>query len=123
MRTDSVNLAVSAQKQILGLIEKNYGKEYVESRVYKTKSKNAQEAHEAIRPTDSTREKAGNNEDQKKLYRLIRERTISSQMADARLMRTKITATIKEDGVLDFAATGSRVILLGGKMLNFQKLQ
>ena len=113
MRTDSVNLAVSAQKQILGLIEKNYGKEYVESRVYKTKSKNAQEAHEAIRPTDSTREKAGNNEDQKKLYRLIRERTISSQMADARLMRTKITATIKEDGVLDFAATGSRVIFDG----------
>ena len=53
MRTDSVNLASSAQEQILGLILKTYGKEYVQSRTYKTSSKNAQEAHEAIRPTDS----------------------------------------------------------------------
>ena len=113
MRTDSVNLAVSAQGQILNLIEKNYGKEYVESRIYKTKSKNAQEAHEAIRPTDSTREKAGNNEDQKKLYRLIRERTISSQMTDAKLLRAKIITTTKEGGVPDFSATGSRVLFSG----------
>ncbi len=113
MRTDSVNLAVSAQRQILNVIEKNYGKEYLQPRNYKTKSKNAQEAHEAIRPTDAAREKAGNNEDQKKLYRLIRERTIASQMTDAKLMRTKITATIKEGGVPDFAATGSRIMFDG----------
>jgi DNA topoisomerase-1 len=113
MRTDSVNLAVSAQEQIVGLIEKTYGKEYAELRTYKTKSKNAQEAHEAIRPTDATREKAGSNEDQKKLYRLIRERTIASQMTDAKLMRTKITATIKDSNIPNFAATGSRVIFDG----------
>lgn len=113
MRTDSVNLAVSAQEQILGLIEKTFGKEYLGPRTYKTKSKNAQEAHEAIRPTDAARESAGNNEEQKKLYRLIRERTISSQMTDAKLMRTKITANIKEGDNPDFAANGSRVIFDG----------
>ncbi len=113
MRTDSVNLAASAQAQIAGLVEKTYGKEYVEVRTYKTKSKNAQEAHEAIRPTDAGRENVGYNEDQKKLYRLIRERTIASQMADAKLMRTKITATIKDAGIPDFAATGSRIIFDG----------
>ncbi|OGM98500.1 MAG: DNA topoisomerase I [Candidatus Yanofskybacteria bacterium RIFCSPLOWO2_01_FULL_41_34] len=113
MRTDSVNLASSAQRQILSLIEKTYGKQYIAPRTYKTKSKNAQEAHEAIRPTNALQEKAGNNEDQNKLYRLIHERTISSQMADAKLMRTKITANIKEGGVPDFAATGSRVIFNG----------
>ena len=113
MRTDSVNLAASAQGQILGLVQKTYGKEYAEPRTYKTKSKNAQEAHEAIRPTDPARENAGYNEEQKKLYRLIRERTIASQMTDAKLLRTKITATTKDGGVPDFAVIGSRVIFDG----------
>ena len=113
MRTDSVNLAASAQAQIAGLVEKTYGKEYVEVRTYKTKSKNAQEAHEAIRPTDAARESAGYTEEQKKLYRLIRERTISSQMTDANLLRTKISATISEGGLPDFAATGSRIVFDG----------
>ena len=113
MRTDSVNLAASAQGQILGLIEKTYSKQYAEPRAYKTKSKNAQEAHEAIRPTDAYRENAGHNEDQKKLYRLIRERTIASQMADAKLVRTKITAATKEAELPDFSATGSRVMFDG----------
>ena len=120
MRTDSVNLAASAQAQIAGLVEKTYGKEYVEVRTYKTKSKNAQEAHEAIRPTDAARESAGYTEEQKKLYRLIRERTIASQMTDAKLLRTKITANIKEgddagahSAIPDFAATGSRVVFDG----------
>lgn len=113
MRTDSLNIASSAQTQILQLVEKSYGKEYVEARTYKTKSKNAQEAHEAIRPTDASKETAGNNDEQKKLYRLIRERTIASQMADARLSRTKITVNIKEDNLPNFSATGSRVIFDG----------
>src|SRR3990167_1573100 len=121
MRTDSVNLASVAQEQIIGFVQKTYGKEYAEPRTYKTKSKNAQEAHEAIRPTDATKESAGSNEDQKKLYRLIRERTIASQMADAKLMRTKITATTHLEaqlpsgntGVTNFSATGSRVIFNG----------
>lgn len=113
MRTDSMNIASSAQRQILDFVEKTYGKEYAESRVYKTKSKSAQEAHEAIRPTDSRSENVGSAEDQKKLYRLIRERAVASQMADAKLMRTKIIATIKEGGIPDFNATGSRVLFDG----------
>ena len=113
MRTDSVNLAASAQAQIAGLVEKTYGKKYVEVRTYKTKSKNAQEAHEAIRPTDAARESAGYTEEQKKLYRLIRERTIASQMTDAKLLRTKISTTIREGELPDFTATGSRVVFDG----------
>ena len=115
MRTDSLNIASSAQGQILSLIEKTYGKNYVEPRTYKTKSKNAQEAHEAIRPTNAGRENAGNNEEQKKLYRLIRERTISSQMADAKLLRSKVITTIADTNVdfPDFVVTGSRVIFDG----------
>ncbi|MEK7603619.1 MAG: type I DNA topoisomerase [Patescibacteria group bacterium] len=113
MRTDSMNIASSAREQILDFVEKTYGKEYAESRIYKTKSKSAQEAHEAIRPTDSRKENAGSAEDQKKLYRLIRERAVASQMSDAKLMRTKITATIKEGGIPDFNATGSRVLFDG----------
>ena len=113
MRTDSVNLALSAKEEISNLIEKIYGKEYLEPRTYKTKSKNAQEAHEAIRPTDVSKENAGHTEEQKKIYRLIRERTISSQMADAKLLRTKIIATIKEGGIPDFSATGSRILFKG----------
>ncbi len=115
MRTDSLNIASSAQGQILSLIEKTYGKQYVEARTYKTKSKNAQEAHEAIRPTNAGQVNAGSNEEQIKLYRLIRERTISSQMADAKLLRSKIIATITnaDNEFPDFAVTGSRVLFDG----------
>src|SRR3989338_9948143 len=113
MRTDSLNLAASAQAQIAGIITNKYGKEYVGVRNYKTKSKNAQEAHEAIRPTNAALETAGANEEQKKLYRLIRERTIASQMADAKLSRAKVSANIKEGGIPDFSATGTRVMFDG----------
>ncbi|OGN22526.1 MAG: DNA topoisomerase I [Candidatus Yanofskybacteria bacterium RIFCSPLOWO2_01_FULL_42_49] len=113
MRTDSLNIASSAQGQIVNLIEQKYGKQYAEPRTYKTKSKSAQEAHEAIRPTNSAREIAGHTEEQKKLYRLIRERTIASQMADAKILRAKITANTREGGIPDFATTGSRVLFDG----------
>ncbi len=114
MRTDSVNIASSAQAKIAGFIEKTYGKEYVEVRTYKTKSKNAQEAHEAIRPTNAAQESAGYNDEQKKLYRLIRERTISSQMSDAKLLRSKIITNINDGGDFpNFSTTGSRVIFDG----------
>lgn len=114
MRTDSVNIASSAQAQIINLIEKKYGKEYVQPRSHKTKSKNAQEAHEAIRPTNVSQETAGHNDEQKKLYKLIRERTISSQMTDARLLRAKVTATIAGDNSFpNFSVTGSRVMFPG----------
>lgn len=113
MRTDSTNLSAAAQGQILSLVNKKYGKEYAEARVYKTKSKNAQEAHEAIRPTHIDKEHAGTDE-QNNLYRLIWERTVSSQMTDAKLLKTKISAVI--DGHEDlpaFSANGSRLLFPG----------
>jgi DNA topoisomerase I len=113
MRTDSTNLAVAAQAQMLSFIKKEYGAQYAEGRVYKTKSKNAQEAHEAIRPTHIDRLHTG-SEDQDRLYRLIWERAISSQMTDAKLLKTKITATIDgEKDLPDFAANGSRLLFPG----------
>jgi DNA topoisomerase-1 len=113
MRTDSVTLSVQAQNQILATINKKYGKEYVQQHFYKAKSKNAQEAHEAIRPTHIDQTNAGHNEEQKRLYKLIWERTVSSQMSDAKLLKTKITANIQSDSIPDFSANGSRVLFPG----------
>jgi ssDNA-binding Zn-finger/Zn-ribbon topoisomerase 1 len=113
MRTDSTNLSAQAQNQILAYVDKKYGKEYTEGRIYKTKSKNAQEAHEAIRPTHIEVEHAG-TEEQQKLYRLIWERTVSSQMTDAKLSKTKISAVIEDDKSLPpFSANGSRLLFPG----------
>jgi DNA topoisomerase-1 len=113
MRTDSTNLGAAAVTQILAIVEKKYGKEYAEAHTYKTKSKNAQEAHEAIRPAHAEEFSAGSNEEQKKLYRLIWERAVSSQMSDAKLLKTKITANIESGSIPDFTANGSRVLFPG----------
>ncbi|MBY0376388.1 type I DNA topoisomerase, partial [Patescibacteria group bacterium] len=113
MRTDSTNLGAQAQAQIVGFIKKKYGEEFLEARVYKTKSKNAQEAHEAIRPTHVENMIVGNDE-QDRLYRLIWERAVSSQMTDAKLLKTKITAVIKDHKDLPtFSANGSRLLFPG----------
>jgi DNA topoisomerase-1 len=113
MRTDSTNLGAPARAAMLAMAEKKFGKEYVAARTYATKSKNAQEAHEAIRPTHIDKESAGTTPDQKKLYELIWRRTIASQMADAKVLRTKIEAKTKDKDVPLFAATGSRVVFDG----------
>src|SRR3989338_763515 len=113
MRTDSTALAASATAAILNLIKKEYGENYVQSRIYRTKSKNAQEAHEAIRPTHIDKLHVG-HEVEDKLYRLIWERAISSQMADAKLLKTKVVANLKNDaGIPDFTANGSRLLFDG----------
>lgn len=91
MRTDSVTLSKQAIAATASYIEKIYGKEYVQVRTYKTKSASAQEAHEAIRPTDMSLEIASSDPYEQKLYSLIRNRTLASQMASARLERTVIT--------------------------------
>ena len=109
MRTDSVNMSQVALKQIYGLVEKKFGKEYLTPRVYSKKSKNAQEAHEAIRPTNMLNESGGANDEQQKLYRLIWQRAVSSQMSDAKVMRTKITAEVGKGEIPDFYINGSRV--------------
>jgi len=112
MRTDSTNLSKQAQFQILSFIDKEYGTKYSEARIYKTKSKNAQEAHEAIRPTHIETTYAGNTE-QEKLYRLIWERTVASQMVDAKLLKTKIFANTEKNIIPDFSTNGSRVLFDG----------
>ncbi|TSC86516.1 MAG: DNA topoisomerase I [Parcubacteria group bacterium Gr01-1014_8] len=113
MRTDSPSLAKEAVEQIAHVVESDFGKEYVEVRAYKSKSKSAQEAHEAVRPTNMHKASAGTTDDQKKLYQLIRARTLASQMTDAKVLRTKITANVEGDTVPHFAANGSRVLFEG----------
>ncbi len=113
MRTDSTTLSKQALASIAAVVEKKYGKEYLELREYKTKAKNAQEAHEAIRPTHAEKVSAGNNEEQKKLYALIWERTVSSQMADAKLLKTRIVGNVLSDSIPDFTVTGSQVLFPG----------
>ena len=112
MRTDSVNLATEAVAKMASVVEKEFGKEYLQVRVYKTTSKNAQEAHEAVRPTDSSREHAGSTPDEVQLYELIRTRALASQMSAAKIMRTGLAAKASVDIPL-FTANGSRVIFPG----------
>ena len=90
MRTDSVNLSGEAQKQIAAQIKTNYGEEYFQPRNFKTKNKGAQEAHEAIRPTNFSNTQLDIDRDQSRLYDLIWRRTLASQMSDAQLERTQI---------------------------------
>jgi DNA topoisomerase-1 len=118
MRTDSVNLSKDAVQVMAKTVEAEFGKEYVEVRTYKTKSKNAQEAHEAVRPTDPTRKLAGATADEQNLYALIRTRTLSSQMAAAKMLRTSVKAKAQNTDGSDaeiplFSGNGSRVIFPG----------
>ena len=95
MRTDSVNLSSQAIAAATDFIKRLYGPDYSTVRKFKTKSASAQEAHEAIRPTDITLETASNNSYDQKLYDLIRRRTLASQMSPAKLEKTTITIDIK----------------------------
>ncbi len=116
MRTDSTTISAEAQKQIIALIHADFGKEYVAPRQYKTKSKSAQEAHEAVRPTNFAKRSAGLTADQKVLYELIWRRAVSSQMTDAVIKRTKLSANVTttlREPIPDFAVLGSRVIFPG----------
>ena len=113
MRTDSPNLSKQALGQIASVIKKEYGKDHVATRQYATKAKSAQEAHEAIRPTNASKMSAGRTDEQKRLYALIWSRAVASQMVDAQLARTKITASVAHPDVPDFAVTGSRIVQLG----------
>src|SRR3989338_4051640 len=122
MRTDSPNLGKAAQAAILALVEKEYGKEYAQAHIFAQKSKNAQEAHEAIRPTHADKASLGTTPDQKKLYNLIRSRALASQMADAKILRTKIASNLgksdfpkgsRTSPIPDFIANGSRVLFDG----------
>lgn len=99
MRTDSVTLSKQALASAAAFIESAFGKEYVNVRAYTTKSASAQEAHEAIRPTDMRLEVASSNEYDQKLYDLIRRRTLASQMSAAKIERTEVRVDVMSDTV------------------------
>ena len=104
MRTDSVVLSEDAIKQAQKVIKQTYGEEYCQQRQFTTKSKNAQEAHEAIRPTHFEDIEVSADEKEQKLYTLIRTRALASQMADAIINKT--TLTITPDNTTIFIAKG-----------------
>lgn len=96
MRTDSINISKTAIAQAAKVISENYGKEYSQVRVFKTKKKGAQEAHECIRPTHFERKSVGSTPEERKLYDLIWKRAIASQMANAKVENTTITLDVPD---------------------------
>lgn len=112
MRTDSTNLSGQAIAAAKDFITSAFGEEYSQVRQFKTKNASAQEAHEAIRPTDMRLEKGSGNEYDQKLYNLIRTRTLASQMAPAKLEKTTVTIAIST-GQLNFEAKGEVIVFDG----------
>jgi DNA topoisomerase-1 len=112
MRTDSVNLSTQALGAMTGFIKETYGENYHQYRTYKSKSANAQEAHEAIRPTDVRKEFAGEDDQQTKLYNLIWRRTLASQMAPAQLENT--TVSIAASDSKEMLEAKGQVVLFDG---------
>lgn len=113
MRTDSVNLSGQAIASATDFIKRLYGPDYSTVRKFKTKSASAQEAHEAIRPTDISRETVTSNEYDQKLYDLIRRRTLASQMSAAKLEKTTISIDIQGNDTLHFEAKGEVITFDG----------
>src|SRR5258706_9786605 len=111
MRTDSLNLSDEAVQGATRQIESAFGKEFIQTRKYKTKSSGAQEAHEAIRPTEFSLMEAGADRNGQRLYELIWKRAIASQMADAELERTTATITI---------STNPRTLTASGEVIKFE---
>lgn len=112
MRTDSVNLSKEAMDAAQAEIIKSYGKEFSKPRVFANKSKGAQEAHEAIRPTDMSRHTVNIDRDQARLYDLIWKRTLASQMSDAQLERTNVK--IEADNHSEIFTASGEVLLFEG---------
>jgi len=112
MRTDSVNLSETAMEQANKAIHQNYGAKYYNPRKYKNKSKGAQEAHEAIRPTYIDRSVIEGERNEQRLYDLIWKRTIASQMSDAELEKT--TAKVKVSGTSELFVAQGEVLKFDG---------
>lgn len=106
MRTDSVNLSDLAINTAKSAITEQFGKQYSKTRKYATKSKGAQEAHEAIRPTYIQNSTVKTDATHQKLYQLIWKRTIASQMSDAQLEKTSVKISISNNNKYHFVATG-----------------
>lgn len=118
MRTDSTNLSAQAIGEIQKYITKEFGASYIQTRSFNKKSKNAQEAHEAIRPTDMSAQSKGMNDEQKRLYDLIWRRTIASNMIDAQIMRTKISFNTVTNSVPNFVSNGQIIIKDGWLLID-----
>lgn len=106
MRTDSVNLSEEAIQGASREIQTSFGERFVKTRRFKTKSASAQEAHEAIRPTDFSRMVASDDRNEQRLYELIWKRAIASQMADAEIEKTTVTIGISTQPEQKLQATG-----------------
>ncbi|WP_375586113.1 type I DNA topoisomerase [Cyclobacterium xiamenense] len=111
MRTDSVNLSEDALKSAESEIKAAFGKEYHHQRKFTSKSEGAQEAHEAIRPTDFSVTEAGNDRNEQRLYELIWKRAIASQMADAQLEKTNVSIAI---------SNADQTLSASGEVIKFQ---
>ena len=111
MRTDSVNLSDEALENSKNVIESSYGNDYFKRRVFKTKSNSAQEAHEAIRPTNFSLDNAGKTDTEKKLYNLIWRRTLASQMSESIFERTLVF--INNGNKFEFKASGEIMVFDG----------
>ncbi|RCS27932.1 type I DNA topoisomerase [Polaribacter sp. WD7] len=111
MRTDSVNLSVDARNEAEEEIVNYYGKEYSKQRVFKSKAKGAQEAHEAIRPTNMKMHGIDTEYDQNRLYDLIWKRTLASQMSDAQLERTNVKIQ---------NSNNDKIFTANGEMIKFE---
>lgn len=112
MRTDSVNLSSLAIRSAKEIICQTLGEKYSKSRNFETKTKGAQEAHEAIRPTYMDKESVDGDRNEQQLYELIYKRTLASQMAEAELERTTITIALSNNAI-PFVATGEVIIFDG----------
>ena len=110
MRTDSVNLSNDARQAAELEIKNTYGSQYSKPRNYKGKSKGAQEAHEAIRPTDFSRSSVNIDRDQARLYELIWKRAIASQMSEAQLELTIVNIS---------ASTHNDTFMVNGEVIKF----
>ncbi|WP_411893619.1 type I DNA topoisomerase [Winogradskyella sp. A2] len=115
MRTDSVNLSNEAKQGAEDAIVSSYGSQYSKPRNYKGKSKGAQEAHEAIRPTNFANQNVNTERDQARLYDLIWKRAIASQMSEARLERTNVKIKVNSSQVVNelFVANGEMITFDG----------
>lgn len=111
MRTDSVNLSEDALKSAEGEIKGAFGNEYHHKRKFTSKSEGAQEAHEAIRPTDFSVTEAGKDRNEQRLYELIWKRAIASQMADAQLEKTNVSIAI---------SNADQTLSASGEVIKFQ---
>ena len=113
MRTDSPSLSDVALKLLKEAVVRSFGEDHLDVKNFKSKHKNAQEAHEAIRPSDPNKSRAGNTDEQKRLYELIWTRAVASQMKPATIAKVRVSANVDGESIPDFTVHGSRVIYEG----------